>query len=347
MIGGKYRLTRLLRQRRAGEIWAAVDTTAASEITLEIPPKSGEEDLRLQLLHQALIEGKLGHRNLIDLHDVAETDKGEPFLVSRLLSGETLSELLARQRRLVGQRAAQIGLAVADALSCAHAAGVVHLDLDPECIFLVRADGDNGADVKVLGFGVSRSLAACDRPSTAGGGCARPTPYASPEQASGEPRVDHRADLWSLGVIMFEMLTGKRPFTGDAQSIVTGRIPPVTSVVRSVDPRLSELVSRCLERDVERRIESAEALARQLQPFAGPGELPTELMEIAPEPPAIASNWASSLCTKTTRPGRCAPSVVHASDMELGSGRGRSRKLATYLARRLATFAGATASNRA
>ena len=256
-----------------GVVWAAVNQLTSGEVALKLILQSTEE-LRLRLLREARVCGGLKHRNVIEVHDVGQTEDGDPFLVMQLLYGETLAELLKRQRRLDPPVAAQIARDVARALAAAHAAGVIHRDLKPANIFLHHEAGADGATVKVLDFGVSKSLAMSDGLVTIDGGAIGSPAYMSPEQARADRDLDHRADIWSLGVVLFELLTGVRPFQGDANQviprIILGDIPLVSRYVRLVDPGLVTLVSRCLERDRARRIGSATELAELLQRHMSP-----------------------------------------------------------------------------
>src|SRR6185437_11366158 len=205
---------------------------------------------------------------------IGETDEGEPFLVMSLLCGETLAELLERKRRLDPQHAAQIARDVARALAAAHRGGFVHRDLKPANIFLHREEGEDGAVVKVLDFGVVKDLARADGLATVAGLTVGSPAYMSPEQALASPDLDHRADLWALGVVLFEMLTGKRPFDGDSHQvimkIIRAPVPSVSALVRGAPPGLADLVARCLERDPKARFSSASELAEALDRFTRP-----------------------------------------------------------------------------
>jgi serine/threonine-protein kinase len=271
LIGGKYRLVRQIGEGAMGVVWSAVHELTTREVALKLVLRSSD-DLRHRLLREARACGSLSHRNIIEVYDVGQTSTGDPFLVMPLLSGETLAELLARQRRLDPPVVAQIGRDVARALAAAHAAQIIHRDLKPANIFLHREAGTEGNIVKVLDFGVSKNLGATDIVATVAGGLVGSPAYMSPEQIRVDPNLDHRTDIWSFGVILFEMLTGVRPFQGTPQEIVnkilTAELPPVSRFVRFVEPSLVELVARCLERDRSRRIASAADIAQMLQGHA-------------------------------------------------------------------------------
>jgi serine/threonine protein kinase len=271
LVGRKYRLTRPIGEGAMGVVWAAVNEDTSGEVALKLILRSSEE-LRQRLRREARAAGKLRHPNVIEIYDIGETVEGDPFLVMPLLTGETLSELLERQRRLDPPVAARIARDVARALGAAHAGQVIHRDLKPANIFLHQEAHADAPIVKVLDFGVSKNLEVTDGLHTVAGGAVGSPAYMSPEQARVDRTLDARADIWSLGVVLFEMLTGVRPFKGDASQliaqIVTGEIPLVSRFVRIIDPGLVTLVARCLERDRNKRIGSAAELATELDRFA-------------------------------------------------------------------------------
>ena len=272
LIAGKYRLMRPIGKGAMGTVWEATHEGTSRQVAVKLILEPTDE-LRLRLIREARAYGALRHRNIVEILDVGQTDDGDPFLVMQLLVGETLADRLSRQRRLGVPEAARIARDVARALAAAHAASIIHRDLKPANIFLHDEQDEDVAVVKVVDFGVSKNLLASDGLSTVAGGMVGSPAYMSPEQAAAGTRgpVDHRADLWSLGVVLFEMLTGVRPLQGDANTIiaqiVAGQIPRVTSFVRTVDPKLADLVARCLDRDLAKRVGSAQELAVLLQPF--------------------------------------------------------------------------------
>jgi serine/threonine protein kinase len=272
LIAGKYRLMRPIGKGAMGTVWEATHEGTSRLVAVKLILEPTDE-LRLRLIREARAYGALRHRNIVEILDVGQTDDGDPFLVMQLLVGETLADRLSRQRRLGVPEASRIARDVARALATAHAASIIHRDLKPANIFLHDEPGEETTVVKVVDFGVSKNLLASDGLSTVAGGMVGSPAYMSPEQAAAGTRgpVDHRADLWSLGVVLFEMLTGVRPLQGDANTIiaqiVAGEIPLVTRFVRTVDPRLASLVARCLDRDLAKRVGSAAELAVQLQAF--------------------------------------------------------------------------------
>jgi serine/threonine-protein kinase len=274
LIGGKYRLTRQLGKGAMGVVWAATNIRVAREVAIKLILGSNEE-LRVRFLREARACGALKHPNIVEMIDVAETEDGDPFMVMELLTGETVDDLLKRQRRLDPSHAARIARDVAQALTAAHAAGIVHRDLKPANIFLheqPEADGSTTTVVKVVDFGVSKNMAGeSDGVATVTGGIVGSPAYMSPEQARALRDIDGRADLWAVGIILFQMLSGKRPFEGETAAVLSRIIlepaPLVSSLVRNLDPAMVQVVSRCLERERERRVQTAAQLVEMLAPL--------------------------------------------------------------------------------
>jgi serine/threonine protein kinase len=305
LIAGRYRLVRPIGKGAMGVVWEAIHEGTSRQVAIKLIVESTDE-LRRRLVREAHAYGALRHRNIVEILDVGETDDGDPFLVMQLLVGETLADRLTRQRRLGVPEATRIARDVARALATAHAASIIHRDLKPANIFLHDEPGEEITVVKVVDFGVSKNLLASDGLSTVAGGMVGSPAYMSPEQAAAGMRgaVDHRADLWSLGVVLFEMLTGVRPLQGDSVSIipqlVSGEIPLVTTWVRTIDPRLAALVARCLDRDLSKRIGSAADLAAQLQSFTSTTQGPGTSSPVQSGPgisPPLASGDAAAIAS--------------------------------------------------
>jgi len=275
LVGKKYRLTKPIGEGAMGVVWAAVNELTWREVALKLITRS-TPDMRVRLMREAQACGKLAHRNIIEVFDVDVTDSGDPFLVMPLLSGENLAQRLESQRRFEPVMAARIARDVARALEAAHAASIIHRDLKPANIFLHQEAGTDGEVVKVLDFGVSKNLASTEAITTVAGGPVGSPAYMSPEQFRAERDIDPRTDLWSLGAVLFEMLTGTRAFRGDAtqvmHQVLSGNVPRTSSVLRRADPKLDAIVARCLEPSRERRISSARELAWELDEFLGASE---------------------------------------------------------------------------
>ncbi|XXX72968.1 protein kinase [Sorangium sp. So ce134] len=305
-IAGKYRLVEKIGEGAMGSVWSAINIATGREVALKrmIRP---EPELRLRFEREARSCGALQHRNIVDVYDRIETAAGEPFLVMQLLSGETLAELLLRRRRVEPEIGAAIGRDVARGLAAAHERHIVHRDLKPSNIFLHREPDAQAWVVKVLDFGVAKNLSINDGLHTMPGGAVGSPLYMSPEQVRADRDVDHRTDLWSLGVVLFEMLTGERPFRGDAAEVFTailgGEIPTLARTLWRVDRRLVDIVARCMRRDREERFGTATEVAERLDEIATPrgalSAVPGGAREEAAPPEATAQTPPSPQASGT------------------------------------------------
>lgn len=284
LIGQKYRLKQKIGDGATCEVWEAAHAQTARAVAIKLILRSTEV-FRHRLLREARICGEISHRNVIEVLDAGQLDNGDPYLVMPLLQGETLAALLERQFRLDVAMAAQIGRDVARALGAAHAKSIIHRDLKPANIFLHNEPGGEGAVVKVLDFGIGKNLSVEESVATVVGGLMGSPAYMSPEQVRCDPNVDHQTDIWSLGVVLFEMLTGKRPFEGSSAAevvakIARGEVPKLSRFVRNVDASLEALVWHCMQVDRERRAKSAGDIAKILDGFTSAGESSRVMTEL-------------------------------------------------------------------
>ncbi|WP_437735842.1 protein kinase domain-containing protein [Sorangium sp. So ce1335] len=300
LVCGKYRLLRRIGEGAMGVVWAAHNEATSREVALKLLVRPDPE-LRARLLREARACGAVSHRNIVDIYDADETENGYPFLVMPLLSGETLSSLLKRKRKLEVPEASRIARDIARGLSVAHERGIIHRDLKPSNIFLHTEPGESNYVVKILDFGVSKFLTGPQQMRTATGILIGSPAYMSPEQVRAQSDIDTRADLWALGVVMFEMLTSRRPIQGKAhellRNVLQGDIPTVSQFVWQIDPGLDALVTQCLQRDRDRRPRSAAEVAAALESFVTPSA-----------PPRVASSPGSS------------PDLRHEAPQPLGRG---------------------------
>lgn len=308
ILGGKYRLVQKIGKGAMGEVWAAQNEQTGLAVALKVIIPTAPEHRTLDLRHRLIRESnacrKLSHRNIVQILDMGTTDDGDPFLVLELLQGQTLEDRLNDTRRIEPAEAARIGIEIADALTAAHDAMIIHRDLKPANIFLHR-QGDRYI-VKVLDFGVSKHLEGGEGPATATNTAVGSPAYMSPEQVATRKDLDGRSDIWSLGVVLYEMLAGARPFVGTVSEVVRqialshiNKVPPPSTKVRSVPPELDEIVARCMQADREARYATAADVARALASVAEmsrsiriptslslltAGNLPTATAPVEPQP---------------------------------------------------------------
>ncbi len=265
---GAYTILQLLGSGGSGQVWCAHDERLGREVAIKmlLPFFASDPDRVRRFADEARLAGALNHANILAVYDVGEHG-GAPFLVSERLDGETLRARLANGRLSV-DKAVAVAVQIARGLAAAHARGIIHRDLKPENVFL-RSDGG----VKILDFGVAKLLPPADAPqadpSHTVGVIVGTAGYMAPEQVTGAP-LDERADLFALGVMLYEMLGGQRPFHGAStietiQAVLSTDPPALTTLNPTVTNALATIVQRLLEKDRESRFQSAADLAWALE----------------------------------------------------------------------------------
>ncbi|HET8797867.1 MAG TPA: protein kinase [Thermoanaerobaculia bacterium] len=271
---GPYEIGALLGAGGMGEVYRATDTRLGRTVAVKVlPPQVAmTAERRARFEREARAIAALSHPHICAVHDVG-TDDGTEYLVMEYLEGETLADRIARGP-LPPTLVIRYGVQIAEALHHAHRAGITHRDLKPGNIMITAAG------VKLLDFGLAKSIAASEGsnaselptqvvPVTAEGTIVGTVQYMSPEQLEGH-LLDHRTDLFSLGVILFEMATGQRPFTGGSPSAIIASIfssdpPPVRSLQPALPPALERIIATALEKNRDDRWQTAHDVARQLR----------------------------------------------------------------------------------
>src|SRR6266536_2308493 len=272
---GHYKLSERIGTGGMGEVYLATDMTAGRKAALKLLPMrfTGDAERLKRFQQEAHAVVALNHPNILTVYEIGE-DHSTHYIASELIEGETLRQRLTRGRMEVGE-AVDVAIQVTSALAAAHEAGIVHRDIKPENIML-RPDGY----VKVLDFGIAK-LAEQEVPVTVPtdealllvetnlGSILGTVRYMSPEQAYGAP-VDKGTDIWSLGVVLYEMITGHVPFTGETpgeamSSILEKEPPPLTSYVAQIPVELQQIISKTLRKDRKERYQSAHELLEALK----------------------------------------------------------------------------------
>ena len=268
---GTYEILAALGAGGMGEVYRARDPRLARDVAVKVLPlhRARDPDSRARLDREARAVAALSHPNILAIYDVG-THEGANYIVTELLEGETLRSRLDRSP-LPWRKAAEIGAAIADGVAAAHARNIIHRDLKPANVFLT-SDGR----VKILDFGLARvgpaeSVgSASEAPTeTIAGAILGTVGYMSPEQARGE-RAGTSSDLFSLGCVLYEMVTGRAPFARPTavqtlNAILESDPPSVVESGKEAPPELHRLISRCLEKDPARRVESARDLGFALR----------------------------------------------------------------------------------
>jgi predicted Ser/Thr protein kinase len=275
ILAGRYRLEQRLGVGGMGAIWRAEHLILSAPVAVKLLDRdvADSEENVARFMREAKAAANLRSTHVVQILDYG-VDESLPFIVMELLEGETLRDRLKRQKTLEPVEMARIVTDVCRAMARAHEAGVVHRDLKPENIFLVQ-EADTEV-TKVLDFGVAKVEAATLGPEgnkTRTGSLLGTPYYMSPEQAQGNKQVDHRSDLWSLAVIAFECLTGKRPFMSDALGDLVLQICirpiPVPSEHATVPAGFDEWFARATAREPQERFQSAREMADALRECLG------------------------------------------------------------------------------
>lgn len=289
-VAGRYVLHRLIGHGGMGAVYEAEQVGLGKRVAVKFvdPEYATEPAVVARFAREARAMSAIESAHIVSVLD-AGTEEGRPFLVMELLRGEDLGQRLRRERRVPLSEAMHVAAQVLKGLARAHAAGIVHRDLKPDNVFLVRSDTDP-LFAKIVDFGVSK----IERPRSSttplaltGRGTVLGTPfYMSPEQAQAASDVDGRADLYSVGAILFECLSGRPPHPGETYeqvilSICMRDAPDLRAIDPNVPPDVAAFVARALARDRTQRFTSAERMLAALHEIA-----PAERQRVPLDPPA-------------------------------------------------------------
>ncbi|WP_437799018.1 protein kinase domain-containing protein [Sorangium sp. So ce693] len=293
VAGGRFRLIRQIGAGGMSSVWWARHELIGRDVALKLSPALRDEQVVGRFIREAKIIGKFQHRNIVGVVDAGELqDEGYLFLALELLRGSPFADRLQPNRPLPPEEVVPVLIEVCCGLSAAHAEGVVHRDIKPENIMMATVPGE-GIVPKIVDFGISQLTGAGDAITIDGQLLGTPS-YMSPEQALGKRTIDARADLWAVGVMLYEALSGAQPFTGGNHHAVLRRILETepAPLPASIPPRLRKIAGRCLEKDPARRYPDAASLRADLKAALD------DLGASAPAPIVVLSPPASG-----SRPG--------------------------------------------
>ncbi len=291
LLLGRYRIVRKLGEGGMGAVYEGKHELIGKRLAIKClhAQYTSNKEVVERFYREANAATAVGNEHIIEVTDVGEFDDGAPFIVMEFLEGIEFGKLIEREGSLRIGRLVHIVTQVCGALSAAHTRGIVHRDMKPENIYLIRRGHDDDF-VKVLDFGISKMR---EQNEAVGGsltktGMALGTPYyMPPEQAQGVRDLDHRADVYAVGVILYQGLTGRLPFDADSYpalmvKILTEPAAPPRLFRQDLPEPLEQLVLRAMSKDRALRFQNMEELAAALAPFAGMNDAPVMLSSLRP-----------------------------------------------------------------
>ncbi|MBZ0121280.1 MAG: serine/threonine protein kinase, partial [Sandaracinaceae bacterium] len=275
VLGGRYRVGKRLGEGGMGAVYEALQVDIGRRVALKLlhPELSEDAELVARFRREAEASASLGDPNIVQVTDFGHSEEHGAFLVMELLSGAPLASVLANEGKLPPARVAFIAHQVLGALASAHRAGIVHRDLKPDNVFLTSVSGI--ADiVKLLDFGIAKLIANDGGQRTATGVVLGTPAYMSPEQARGR-EVDARTDLYAVGVLMYQALSGRLPYRASNYNAILFAIieetpPPLGELRPDLDPSLIAVIERAMAKEPSDRFASAEEMREALEPFLRP-----------------------------------------------------------------------------
>lgn len=276
VIARRYEVTQEIARGGCAVVLEARDSRLGRTVAMKMPkPGTYDESAAERLTREARVAASIQHPNVCSVTDAGWVEEGKPYIVMERLYGETLSAYVRRVGKLQGDEAVDIAIQTLSGLGGAHAMGVVHRDVKPDNVFLVHREGCAPV-VKLLDFGLCRGLEATGSEDTlTRAGTVVGTPeYMAPEQASGLRTFDARIDVWAVGVVLYEVLTGTRAFVAENVSavlsaVLTKSLPSLRRLRPDLPPELEQVIARAMDRDARRRFRSALELQTALSRVRG------------------------------------------------------------------------------
>jgi serine/threonine-protein kinase len=256
---GNYRILKKIGTGGMGAVYLAEHPLIGKRVALKVIHRelAGNREVVSRFFQEARAVNKIGNEHIVEIHDFGVTPEGDHFYIMEYLEGQTLASALSDDQVLDVMRSLHIGAQIASALAAAHAAGIIHRDLKPDNIMLMARLGDQDF-VKVLDFGLAKMFSAENAVKTAAGVLLGTPQYMSPEACESKRDIDHRTDIYALGVLLFQMMTGSLPFEGETMGEVLVKqvtmLPPAPRAMNpAIPPSVEQILLRCLAKRVDAR----------------------------------------------------------------------------------------------